>query len=139
MTTSEAKCGGRAAGRAGHYKTRRVLRFARGHYHLLLSAHGLGTQRFSTQCARLAAELFFTCGHYHSLLGAHGFSKECPRVARALRFACGHYHSSGAPGFSAERATLAWCTSLRSWFQKKCLLPIGILIFFLQNTPDFEI
>ena len=32
----------------------------------------------------------------------------------------------GAHGFSTERARLAGGTSLRSWFQKKYLLPGGI-------------
>ena len=47
-----------------------------------------------------------------------------------------------AHGFGTERARLvdAAClgASLRSWFQKTCLLPIGISIFFPQNTLDFE-
>ena len=42
----------------------------------------------------------------------------------------------GAHDFSTERAKLAWGTSLRSWFQKKCLLLMGILIFFPKN-PRF--
>ena len=51
-----------------------------------------------------------------SLLGAHGLS---------------------AYGCSTERARLPGGTSLRTWFKKKCLLPIWILIYF-QNIPDFE-
>ena len=41
--------------------------------------------------------------------------------------------SASLPRFAASRGT-----SLRSWFQKKCLLPMRILIFFSQNTPTFE-
>ena len=64
-----------------------------------------------TERARLAEALRFARGHYHSLLGAYGL---------------------GAHGFSTERARLAGGTSLRSWFQKKCLLPAGIFIFFFR-------
>ena len=39
---------------------------------------------------------------------------------------------------STERSRLARGTSPRSWVQKKCLLPGGILIFFFQKIPDFE-
>ena len=67
----------------------------------------------STERAKLAGALRFTRGHYHSLLGAHGFS--------------------------TERARLAGGTSLRSWFQKKCLLPMGILIFFSKIPPILKL
>ena len=89
-------------------------RFARGHYHSLLGAYGLGAHRFSTERARLVGALRLARGHYHSLLGAYGL---------------------GAHGFSTERARLAGGTSLRSWFQKKCLLPMEILIFFFIIPP----
>ena len=69
-----------------------------------------------TERARLAEALRFARGHYHSLLGAYGL---------------------GAHGFSTERARLAGGTSLRSWFQKKCLLPVGIFIFF-PKYPRFR-
>merc|ERR1711884_1017919 len=58
---------------------------------------------------------------------------------------------SGAQGFGTERARLVvqvkrlWCTRLQhrtcktsGSSQKKGLLPMGILIFFSQNTSDFE-
>ena len=41
------------------------LRFARGHYHTVLIAHGLGVHGFSTERARLAEALRFARGHYH--------------------------------------------------------------------------
>ena len=41
----------------------------------------------------------------------------------------------GAPGFGTERARLAGGTSLPSWFQKKCLLPMRISIFFFLKIP----
>ena len=43
-------------------------------------------------------------------------------------------HSLCAHGFSTKRARLAVGTSLRSWFQKKCLLPGGILIFLPKKV-----
>ena len=39
-----------------------ALSFARGHYHSLLGAHGLGAHGFSTERARLAGALRFTRG-----------------------------------------------------------------------------
>ena len=48
-------------------------------------------------------------------------------------------HGLGAHGYSTERARLAGGTSLRSWLQKKCLLPGGILIFFSKKSPIFKI
>ena len=59
------------------------------------------------------------------VLDAHGLNTERARVAG------GHFASHGLSphGFSTECARLAGGTSLRSWFQKKCLLPAGIFIF----------
>ena len=56
----------------------------------------------------------------------------CTRLQyRTCKTSRGHLasHGLGAHGFSTERARLAGGTSLRSWFQKKCPLPAGILIF----------
>ena len=61
----------------------------------------------------------------------------CTRLQhRTCNTSRGHIASHGlsAHGLSTERARLAGGTSLRLWFQKKCLLPVGI--FF---SPDFEI
>ena len=57
----------------------------------------------------------------------------CTRLQhRTCKTRRGHFASYGlsAHGLSTERARLAGGTSLRSWFQKKCLLPAWILIFF---------
>ena len=53
----------------------------------------------STERARLAGELRFARGHYHSLLGAHGlgaygFSTKRARPAGALHFARGFKKSA---------------------------------------------
>ena len=41
--------------------------------------------------------------------------------------------------FLAVSRTTKWGTSLRSWFWKKCRLPMGILVYvFFLNTHDFE-
>ena len=61
----------------------------------------------------------------------------CTRLQhRTCKTRRGHFASHGlsAHGLSTERARLAGGTSLRSWFQKKCLLPSGILIFFPKNS-----
>ena len=44
-----------------------------------------------------------------------------------------------AHGLSTERARLAGGTSLRSWFQKKCLLPVGIFIFSSKIPPILKV
>ena len=132
---SKSAAGGRSGGR-DITRLGGVLLFARGNYHSLLSAHGLGTQRFSTQCARLAAELFFTCGHYHSLLGAHGFSTERARLTRALRFARGHYNSSATP-----RLQHRTCKTSRGHFASLVVpkkVPATYWDCFFLNIPDFE-
>ena len=75
-------------------------------------------------------------GHFALLVvSKHGFSTERARLAR------GYFVSYylGAHGFSIERARLAGGTSLRSWFQKKCLLPVGIRFFFSKKSPIFKI
>ena len=63
----------------------------------------------------------------------------CTRLQhRTCKTRRGHFASHGlsAHGLSTERARLAGGTSLRSWFQKKCLLPAGILIFFLKKVTS---
>ena len=65
----------------------------------------------------------------------------CTRLQhRTCKTSRGNFASHGlsAHGLSTERARLARGTSPRSWVQKKCLLPGGILIFFFQKIPDFE-
>ena len=69
----------------------------------------------------------------------------CTRLQyRTCKTSRGHLasHGLGAHGFSTERARLAGGTSLRSWFQKKCLLPAGILIFLPKKVAatwwDFD-
>ena len=61
----------------------------------------------------------------------------CTRLQhRTCKTRRGHFASHGlsAHGLSTERARLAGGTSLRSWFQKKCLLPAGIFIFFPKKV-----
>ena len=61
----------------------------------------------------------------------------CTRLQhRTCKTRRGHFASHGlsAHGLSTERARLAGGTSLRSWFQKKCLLPSGIFIFFPKKV-----
>ena len=64
--------------------------------------------------------------------------------AQNVQDQAGHFASHGisAHGLSIERARLAGGTSLRSWFQKRCPLPAGILIFFPKKVAatwwDFD-
>ena len=108
-------------------------------------------------------KLFWSLSHSvsqsvsHSLPPLRGGCQERGVVVRCERLRCtrlqhrtcktrrGHFASHGlsAHGLSTERARLAGGTSLRSWFQKKCLLPAWILIFFPKKVastwPDFLI
>ena len=68
-------------------------------------------------------------------LDAHAFSTERARLAGG-NFAS---HGLSAHGLSTGRARLAGGTSLRLWFQKKCLLPMGILIFFSKIPPILKL
>ena len=72
-----------------------------------------------------------------SQLGENGLDAHGVNTERA-RLAGGHFVSHGlsAHGLSTERARIAGGTSLRSWFQKKCLPHVRI--FFSQKIPDFE-
>ena len=93
--------------------------------------------------------------HYHrfapvvrggaSQLGAPGFGTERARlVVQVERLRCTRLqHRTCKTSRSSKKASLRRFaayrgTSLRSWFQKKCLLPMGISIFFFENTSDFE-
>ena len=61
----------------------------------------------------------------------------CTRLQyRTCKTSRGHLasHGLGAHGFSTERARLAGGTSLRSWFQKKCLLPGGYFNFSCKTS-----
>ena len=62
--------------------------------------------------------------------GSHGFCTQTGHFASLVA----SKKSASLHRFAAYRGT-----SLRSWFQKKSLLPKGILIFFSKNTPDFEL
>ena len=66
----------------------------------------------------------------------------CTRLQhRTCKTSRGNFVSHGlsAHGLSTERARLAGGTSLRSWVQKKCLLPGEILIFFSKKSPILKI
>ena len=70
-------------------------------------------------------------GHFALLVvSKHGFSTERARLAGGTSYV----HTASAQNVQDQ----AGGTSLRSWFQKKCLLPVGILIFFFQKILDFE-
>ena len=62
--------------------------------------------------------------------GSHGFCTQTGHFASLVA----SKKSASLHRFAAYRGT-----SLRSWFQKKGLLPKVILIFFSKNTPDFEL
>ena len=104
----------------------------------------------------------------HSLPPLRGGCQERGVVVRCERLRCtrlqhrtcktrrGHFASHGlsAHGLITERARLAGGTSLRSWFQKKYLLPggifargfkksacylVGFWFFFSKNSPILKI
>ena len=94
--------------------------------------------------------------HYHrfaagfrggaSQLGAPGFGTERARlVVQVERLRCTRLrHRTCKTSRSSKRASLRRFaayrgTSLRSWFQKKCLLPMGILIFFSKIPPVLKL
>ena len=76
---------------------------------------------------------------------AHGFSTERARlVVQVERLWCTRLrYRTCTTSCSNKRASLRRFaayrgTSLRSWFQKKCLVPIGIKKKKSENTPNFE-
>ena len=74
------------------------------------------------------------------LLGALRFARALKTRLqhRTCKTSRGYFvsHYLDAYGFSTERARLAGGTSLRSCFQKRCLLPAGILIFLLSKKSS---